>query len=123
MTNKPKKIVVIDDSEVIIELVRETLTLAGYEVVAQAHPIGFFNLLRAQQPDLALVDVNMPGLRGDKLAEIAVGRGAPCPIVFFSDQSDAQLTKLVRVTGVAGYIRKTADMKALVASVEKFLKK
>ena len=50
----------------------------------------------------------MPGLKGDKLAEIAIERGAPCPIVLFSDRPAGELTKSARASGVAGYIRKTA---------------
>lgn len=117
------KILILDDSELIRDLVKETLEERGYSVIAISSPIGFSNLLRKEKPDLALVDVMMPGLKGDKLAEIAIERGAPCPIVLFSDRPAAELAKAAKASGVAGYICKTADMDALVRSVAQYLTK
>jgi DNA-binding response OmpR family regulator len=117
---KQRKILVLDDSDLIRELVRETLQQSGYAVVTVDTPIGFTNLLRKEQPDLALVDVMIPGLSGDKLAEIAIRRGASCPIVLFSDRPAKLLAGLVKSTGVAGYICKTSDMDSLVKSIERF---
>jgi DNA-binding response OmpR family regulator len=104
------------------DLVRMTLEESGYDVVAIESAFGFNNTLRRESPDLALVDVSMPGLTGDKLAEIAVTRGAGCPIVLFSDRSETELTTMARTSGAAGWIRKTGDMKKLVTMVQRFLK-
>lgn len=122
MSNQRKKIVLLDDSDLIRELVRETLEQAGYEVIDTNTPFGFSNMLRREKPDLALLDVTMPTLRGDKLAEIAIQHGIGCPIVLFSDRPEAELDQMVRTVKAAGYIRKTADMDDIVRSVERFLK-
>lgn len=119
---KRAKIVIVDDSEMIRDLVRLTLEQNGYEVVTVASAFGFNNTLRREAPDLALVDVSMPGLTGDKLAEIAVTRGACCPIVLFSDRPESELNRLALKSGAAGFIRKTSDMITLVQSVQRFLK-
>lgn len=120
--NQRKRIVLLDDSDLIRELVRETLEQAGYEVIDTATPFGFSNMLRREKPDLALLDVTMPTLRGDKLAEIAIQHGVGCPIVLFSDRPEAELDSMVKAVKAAGYIRKTADMDDIVRSVERFLK-
>ena len=122
MANRRKKIVLLDDSDLIRELVRETLEQVGYEVIDTSTPFGFSNMLRREKPDLALLDVTMPTLRGDKLAEIAIQHGVGCPIVLFSDRPEAELDKMVKAVKAAGYIRKTADMDDIVRSVERFLK-
>jgi DNA-binding response OmpR family regulator len=122
VANRRKKIVLLDDSDLIRELVRETLEQAGYEVIDTSTPFGFSNMLRREKPDLALLDVTMPTLRGDKLAEIAIQHGVGCPIVLFSDRPEAELDKMVKAVKAAGYIRKTADMDDIVRSVERFLK-
>jgi DNA-binding response OmpR family regulator len=116
------KILIVDDSEMIRELVKETLEASGFEVVTLATAFGFGNLLRREAPDLALVDVQMPGLSGAKLAEIAVSRGATCPVVLFSDRPEAELSKLAKESNVSGYIRKTGNMQALVSAVARFIK-
>jgi DNA-binding response OmpR family regulator len=120
---KRQKIVIVDDSEMIRDLVKLALEEQGFEVVTIESAFGFNNTLRRENPDLALVDVNMPGLKGDKLAEIAIGMGSPCPIVLFSDRPEAELTKLVRASGVAGFIRKSGDLLQLHRDVVRFLKK
>ena len=122
VANQRKRIVLLDDSDLIRELVRETLEQAGYEVIDTATPFGFSNMLRREKPDLALLDVTMPTLRGDKLAEIAIQHGVGCPIVLFSDRPEAELDSMVKAVKAAGYIRKTADMDDIVRSVERFLK-
>jgi DNA-binding response OmpR family regulator len=120
---KRRKIVIVDDSEVVRDLVRLSLEPQGFDVVTLASAFGFTNALFKEMPDLALVDVTMPGLSGDKLAEIAMTRGAPCPIVLFSDRPEAELDKFATGAGVAGYIRKTGDMRALAKMIDRFIKK
>jgi DNA-binding response OmpR family regulator len=121
-SGRAKKIALLDDSDLIRDLVRETLQERGYEVVDSNTPFGFSNLLRREKPDLALLDVTMPTLRGDKLAEIAIQHGVGCPIVLFSDRPAAELEAMVKAVKAAGYIRKTSDMDEVVRSVERFLK-
>lgn len=121
-SGRPKKIALLDDSDLIRDLVRETLQERGYEVVDSNTPFGFSNMLRREKPDLALLDVTMPTLRGDKLAEIAIQHGVACPIVLFSDRPAAELEAMVKAVKAAGYIRKTSDMDEVVRSVERFLK-
>ncbi|MDB4969322.1 MAG: uncharacterized protein JWN44_5011 [Myxococcales bacterium] len=122
MTSAPKKIVLLDDSDLIRDLVRETLEEQGYVVVDTNTPLGFSNLLRRENADLALLDVNMPTLRGDKLAEIAIQHGIVCPLVLFSDRPAAELDQMAKAVKAAGYIRKTGDMDEIVRSVKRFLK-
>ena len=122
MDAKRKKIVLLDDSDLIRDLVRETFEEHGYEVVDTNTPFGFSNLLRRENPDLALLDVTMPTLRGDKLAEIAISHGVLCPIVLFSDRPAAELEAMAKAVKAAGYIRKTGDMDEVLRSVQRFLK-
>jgi len=122
VTSPPKKIVLLDDSDLIRDLVRETLEQRGYVVVDTSSPFGFSNLLRREKPDLALLDVTMPTLRGDKLAEIAIQHGIVCPIVLFSDRPADELDRMAKSVKAAGYICKTGDMDEVVRSVERFLK-
>ena len=122
MSDRRKKIVLLDDSDLIRELVREALEAEGYEVVDTGTPFGFSNLLRREKPDLALLDVTMPTLRGDKLAQIAIQHGVDCPIVLFSDRPASELQAMSSSVKAAGYIRKTGDMDEVVRSVARFLK-
>jgi DNA-binding NarL/FixJ family response regulator len=109
------KIVILDDSAIILELMKDALERT-YDVVCVDNPIGFGALLKREQPDLALVDVNMPALRGDKLVEIAK-RNLPssATLVLFSTMAEAELSALARQAGAAGYVQKSSDVSSVCA--------
>jgi DNA-binding NtrC family response regulator len=118
------KIVVVDDSQIVLDLVQQTLQEQGYEVIATDNPLGFSNLLRREQPALALVDVTMPAMLGSKLVEIAVrAKGHDCQILLFSDRPETELAQMAASCGAAGYIRKSSDLKQLLYSVARFLRR
>jgi CheY-like chemotaxis protein len=122
MSERRRKILIVDDSEIVREMVKMMLEDGGYDVVTVDSPFGFNSALRREQPDLVLVDVSMPALKGDKLVEIALRNELHhCPIVLFSDRPESDLQKLTRASGAAGYICKTDDAQLLLTSVAKFL--
>jgi two-component system chemotaxis response regulator CheY len=93
-------------------------------VVTVSSPFGLSSALLREQPDLALVDITMPGLQGDKLVEIVMrhhDRTRQCPIVLYSDRPSDQLQALAKSCGAAGFIRKTGDEALLARSVRRFL--
>jgi DNA-binding response OmpR family regulator len=118
------KVIVVDDSRVVLDLVSETLLKEGFQVIAVSNPFGFSNLLRREQPDLALVDVTMPALLGTQLVEIAVRAGGhKCLIVLFSDRPLNELSAMAKKCGADGFLQKDGDMPKLVQSVRTILRK
>jgi len=98
------------------------LQARGYDVVTLDSPFGFGAAVTREQPDLVLVDANMPALHGGKLVEVALQKGiCSCPIVFHSDRSPRELQSLVLSSGASGFIQKTNDGDELAAQVEQFL--
>ena len=118
------KIVVVDDSRIVLDLVTETLLKEGYQVIAVSNPFGFSNLLRREQPQLALVDVTMPALLGTQLVEIAVRAGGhDCRIVLYSDRPVIELAAMAQQCGADGFLQKDGDMRKLIHSVRTILRK
>lgn len=121
MTRRRPKLLIVDDSPIIREFV-QTILEEEYEVIGLDSPTGFSRALVQEKPDLVLMDVSMPALSGDKLVEIALRSGLHrCPIVLFSDRSDAELARLVEECGAAGYIRKSQDPTSLSLKLRRFL--
>ena len=58
------RILVVDDEQVVLAALRETLRLEGYEVFAVEDPIEGLRLLRANPFSVILIDQQMPGLTG-----------------------------------------------------------
>ncbi len=60
-------ILLIDDSDFALELIKEMLEGLGHVVEATADPQRFLTLAQTQKPDLALVDSVMPDINGKEL--------------------------------------------------------
>ena len=80
------------------------------------------NRARELRPDLILLDVNMPGLAGDKLAELLKANCTTreLPIVFYSSNDEDVLRETVKRFGARGYISK-GSVTSLRARVAQFL--
>ena len=123
-SRKKHKVLIVDDSRLILAMTKSVLERSGLTVVALDSPIGFTRVLTDERPDLALIDVSMPALRGDQLVEL-VRRRVPnaCPIVLFSERPEEELAQLVAACGAAGYVRKSDDWTHMTQSILAFLEK
>ncbi len=106
--NRRKKVMIIDDSEEVLQGTRALLEQDGYDVIIQQSGIGATASIRANQPDLVLLDTDMPVLSGETLASIIQANTYTqrVPILFFSSNDENSLLKSVERCGVSGYIRK-----------------
>ena len=64
MGNECKKILVVDDEEMIRDLTREFLEAEGFQVVTASDGRKGVEMAKSQHPDLIIMDVNMPALTG-----------------------------------------------------------
>ena len=116
------RILLLDDSRLVLNATREALEPAGHQLTCVDEPAAFFTALSSQKPELALVDVSMPTLEGDAVVWIARAHQLHgCRIVLYSAKSEAELEELVRSSGADGYICKTDDENKLRKQVADFL--
>jgi CheY-like chemotaxis protein len=103
-----KRILIVDDDQAHLSSTRDILIAEGYEVFTHTHGFGVTNRARELRPDLILLDVNMPGLSGDKLAEVLKANYTTrdLPIVFYSSNDEDALRETVKRYGARGYISK-----------------
>src|SRR5689334_22511428 len=117
-----KRILIIDDSAVILERVRARLSAAGYDVVTTTQSVGAArHLVRC---DLVIVDFHMPGLDGgsvvSSLREAAKRAGDVPP--FYVYTSDEDKAKAHRQHGFDGAFTRKGDDEALVQQVSAFFR-
>src|SRR5688572_4662541 len=62
---KRKTILICDDDESIIEILRLILSNYGFSVVSEVNSLNIFSVIEQSVPDLLLVDLWMPALNGD----------------------------------------------------------
>ena len=116
-----KKILIIDDSQMILNLAKKALTSAGYEVDTLTDAAGFDPAQR-EPPDLVLVDINMPQFYGDDI--VAYFRAEwpnDAPIYLFSNIDEEELKQRADQCGATGYISKEWGLERLVTSVQSIL--
>lgn len=116
------KVVVVDDSPMFRELAVRELSAAGFEVVPVESPLTLPGAVVREHPDVVLLDVAMPALGGDRLANLLRKQGAmqSAAVIFWSERPDAELRHLVEATGIDGFVRKSVTNEVLVAEVRKF---
>jgi len=117
------KILIIDDSEAALASARRSLESAGYTVITSNTALRMPALVQQESPELILLDVEMPALRGDQVMEFTqlfdfLRRS---PIVFHSAKSEEELSDLVTKTGAAGFIRKTSNSLQFVNQVDQWM--
>jgi DNA-binding response OmpR family regulator len=114
------KVLLLDDSEVCLELARDALEDAGFEVVAARSGLGASKLLHAVHPDCVVVDVTMPALSGDKLVQIFRKNATHhVPIVLHSDRPWGELVALAKSCGASAAVTKTPTCDRLVDEVKR----
>ena len=117
-------VLIIDDSEIILEVTRGALEAAGYRVITRSRAAGSVALLLHEKPHLVLLDVNMPTTSGDTLATVfgKAQSGVETIILLHSSLSADVLRAKVEASGAHGYIQKTGDLYGLVRQVNRWVK-
>jgi CheY-like chemotaxis protein len=105
------KVLVIDDDPVVLEVVRERLSGAGHQVLTREEALGTTQTVRDEQPDLVLLDIMMPALNGERIAELLKAHKATqhVGIILHSSKPERELVALIQQTGALGAISKTSD--------------
>ena len=114
----PTRVVIAEDEAIIRLDLKETLQEEGYEVVGETgRGDEAVELVRTHQPDLAILDVKMPGLDGLSAArEITAERLAAVLILTAFSQRD--LIEQARDAGAMAYLVKPFQRSELVPAVE-----
>lgn len=113
-----KSILVLDDSPLVLGIVRAALQHEGFDVVIASDLHTFEGLVATGAPDLILIDVNMPEAFGDDVGAVLRGaRKLTVPIWLFSNLDDSTLEARSRAAGLDGFISKRAGLDVLVQRV------
>ncbi|RKK05505.1 GGDEF domain-containing protein, partial [Teichococcus wenyumeiae] len=112
-------ILVVDDDPLLAEAYALALRRAGMVVTLVSDPSRAIDALSAAQPDLILMDVQMPGVDGIELARVIrqTRRHLSVPIVFLSAEQDTGRQILARRLGGDDFIPKPVDLDRLVTLV------
>ena len=118
-----KKILSVDDSPSIRQMVKLTLSGAGYEVSEASNGVEGLAKAQSSPVDMVVTDLNMPMMNGlsliRELRKLSAYRGVP--ILFLTTESDAGLKQQAKAAGATGRITKPFQQDQLLAVVKKVL--
>lgn len=117
------RILIVDDSPTETFRFKEILTKHGYDVLEASNGADGVTLAKAEQPDLVLMDVVMPGVNGFQ-ATRQISRGDDTkhiPVVIVSTKDQATDRVWGKRQGAIDYLIKPVDEKQLIDVIKQFL--
>lgn len=115
------KILVVDDSEIVLEKASEALSAKGFEVFTalSAKDVDLF-VQGDSRPDVIIIDVMMPLLDGDRKTRMLKDDPATrdIPVLLMSSKSEKELAQLASESGAEGFIRKPFTFKEMIEGIE-----
>ena len=116
------KILVADDDIFTLTTISNGLIEAGYEVISASDGESAVQLGLREQPDLALLDIRMPGMTGIEAARELRAQGR-INVLFLSAYTDRDIVELATQEGALGYLVKPINTQQLIPAIEAALKR
>ena len=120
-TDMAKRILTIDDSKTMRDMLMLTLSDAGYDVVQAVDGQDGIEVLGDRKVDVVITDINMPKMDG--YGVIRNLRSNPIhkttPILVLTTESDTEKKNLAREAGATGWMVKPFDPERLISTVRK----
>jgi len=119
-----KKIMTVDDSASLRQMVTFVLRDGGYQIVEAVDGVDALSKLKGQEIDLFLSDVNMPNMDGLELTRQirAMAQYKFVPIILLTTESHAEKKQQGKAAGATAWIVKPFTPDQLLAVVKKVMR-
>ena len=116
-------VLIADDDEDILALVRATIERSGHEVMSVADGAAALSAMAKRRPDLAVLDIAMPELDGlEVLRRLrADDEMRDLPVILLTAQAQAADVERGFATGASAYVRKPFSPRDLATRVDDLL--
>ena len=123
MSTPRRRCAVVDDSRVVLDLLRVVLAHAGWDVSTYSEVAGLELRLREWGPDVILLDVGMPGVGERSLRQrvILLRAATGAKILLHSAREPAELSRQGQRAGADGVLVKSGDLAAIGATLDRFV--
>ncbi len=113
-----RHVLVADDEPAIVEMIRDILEEYGFHVVTAANGSEALRLIEEAEPEVVLLDMNMPVLDGEGFVAAVRERGLRIPIVIMTAGSSAK--RWAAQLGADAYLSKPFELASLVDVTNRF---
>lgn len=121
--NSMAKIIIVDDSPSLRNLVTSTLLSTNHQVDDAADGLAALKKLELKQYDLIISDINMPGIDGIELVKKirALANYKYSPILLLTTEFSPEKKGEAKSAGATGWLEKPLDPEKLIATIERML--
>jgi CheY-like chemotaxis protein len=118
-----KRILLLDDSTITLEMEKAVLEERGYTVAIASNLIEFQAQLEAFRPEIVLTDLMMPDVSGKDIVRVLKQdfHTEKIPIVLFSSKTDEELQEIAEQAGADGYLSKSHGIDKLGEMVDELV--
>ncbi len=112
-----RHVLIVDDDQVLLTFLSEVLRHGGYDTAVASSAEEALLLISQRAPDLALLDINMPGMSGLELAR-QLHQETTVPFMFLSGSGDQESSREAAAHGAVGFLVKPVDATQLLPAFE-----
>ena len=116
----PKKILIVEDDELMIDVMSYILISHGYEVISSTNGSDVFKNIKANHPDLIIIESLLPGMGGTEICQlIKLNRTTKnLPVIMCSGDEDFIEQSLKQKGGPDDILIKPFDITSLIEKIE-----
>ena len=119
---KEKHILAVDDAPFFLTTLKNCMKNTPYKLTCVTSGAAALRFLENQEPDLFILDIEMPEMNGYELAEMIKQGGMKAPVIFLAGNATKQnVLKAIEVGGT-DFIVKPLDRGILLNTLEKYLR-
>lgn len=119
----PARILVVEDDPLLQELLLMTVRAEGWEAVAASHGIDALQLAERETPDVAIMDIMIPGLDGVGVVCRLRARGDDVPVLFLTAKDELEDKLAGLAAGGDDYVTKPFSLEEVVLRVRALLRR
>ena len=118
-----KRILLLDDSAITLEMEKAVLEERGYKVAIASNLLEFQAQLDQFQPEIILTDLMMPDISGKDIVRVLKQdfHTEKIPIILFSSKADDELQEIAEQAGADGFLSKSHGIDKLGDMVDEMV--
>ncbi|WP_158601796.1 hybrid sensor histidine kinase/response regulator [Solilutibacter pythonis] len=118
---RPLSLLLVEDDATVADVVGGLLRAQGHAVSHAAHGLAALSQAATTRFDVALLDLDLPGMDGFELARQLRAQGHVMPLLAVTARADAEAEPLAVEAGFDGFVRKPVTSEMLAEALEKVL--
>ena len=117
----PRSLLIIDDDPAVLSLLSRFFSRAEWDVHVAASGEDGLRVFEAQRPDLAVLDLGLPGISGRNLLDVLVSRG--CGVIVLTGYADVETAVEAMEAGAETFLTKPVNLSHLGAAAARVAEK